>query len=142
MLIFTACGNGNLLLSWGPRWNGAFDTTQVSRLTEVGNWLKRYGQTIYYTHGGPWYPEAWGGSTYRGNKVYLHITGDSVKNLALQSINNKITAVKCLTGGTINYVQSVNGVTFDLAKADNRELSTIIEITFGKQITGMLSRTK
>jgi alpha-L-fucosidase len=141
MLTSAACGNGNLLLSWGPRWDGAFDTVQVSRLIEVGDWLRQYGQTIYNTHGGPWYPEVWGGSTYLGNKVYLHITDDTLKILKLQSIDNKITGVKCLTGGTISYVQSGNGISFDLEKAGNSQLSTIVEITFRKQITGIAGRT-
>ncbi|WP_299584570.1 alpha-L-fucosidase [uncultured Sunxiuqinia sp.] len=61
MLTATACGNGNMLLSWGPKWEGAFDPAQVERLEEVADWLKQYGHTIYNTKGGPWYPEKWGG---------------------------------------------------------------------------------
>ena len=46
LLISTATGNGNLLLSWGPEWNGAFDKQQEERLYEVGDWLNKYGATI------------------------------------------------------------------------------------------------
>jgi len=140
MLTSTACRNGNMLLSWGPKWEGAFDQEQISRLEEVGAWLKQYGYTIYNTHGGPWYPKAWGGSTYRDNKAYLHITGDLGKELLLPSINNKIVGAKCLTGGTVSYDQIGNAVTVDLEKTDKSQLSTIIEITFGKQITGIVNQ--
>lgn len=58
-----ACGNGNLLPSWGPHWDGGFDEEQKERLFEIGDWLQLNGESIYGTRGGPWKPTSWGGAT-------------------------------------------------------------------------------
>jgi alpha-L-fucosidase len=58
MIVNNTCGDGNVLLSWGPKWNGEWDEAQKSRLVEVGDWLKQNGQAIYGTRGGPWKPGA------------------------------------------------------------------------------------
>jgi alpha-L-fucosidase len=140
MLTSTACGNGNMLLSWGPKWEGAFDPAQITRLEEVGAWLKQYGYTIYNTKGGPWYPEKWGGSTFRGNKVFLHITGNTGSELLLPPVAGKILHANCLTGGEIRFSQNNQGVKVNLEKADLDQLSVIIEFTFEKEISGMVDR--
>lgn len=75
MLTMAICGDGNLLVSWGPQWNGAFDDGELRALGEMGEWIKRHKQAIFATRGGPWKPGAWGGSVYRGSTVYLHIIG-------------------------------------------------------------------
>ena len=75
MLTMAICGDGNLLVSWGPQWNGAFDDGELAALGEMGEWIKRHKQAIFATRGGPWKPGAWGGSVYRGSTVYLHIIG-------------------------------------------------------------------
>jgi len=138
MLTATACGNGNMLLSWGPKWDGAFDPVQMKRLEEVGDWLKLYGSSIYNTKGGPWYPEKWGGSTYRGNIVFLHITGKTGQELILSSIDNKIVGAKTLTRGQVNFSQSDETVIFDLTKIKKNVASVIIELTFENEIVGMV----
>jgi alpha-L-fucosidase len=137
ILTSTACGNGNMLLSWGPKWEGAFDPAQVTRLEEVGGWLKQYGYTIYNTKGGPWYPEKWGGSTYNGKKVFLHITSKSGNELLLLPVNNRVSHVKCLTGGNINISQNQQGIKVNLENVALDQLSVIIELTFEKEISGM-----
>jgi len=129
MLTATSGGNGNMLLSWGPKWDGAFDPVQVQRLEEVGEWLKKYGHTIYNTRGGPWHPASWGGSTYRDNKVYVHITGEVKNTLSLPCVVYKIIDVKVLTGGEVNVTQTEEGVTFDIQKADRDSESVILELT-------------
>ena len=136
ILTATASGNGNILLSWGPKWDGVFDAKQVERLEEIGDWLNKYGHTIYDTKGGPWYPENWGGSTYRGNKVYVHITSEADKQLLLPSLNNKILKASCLTGGKISYKQTPGAVILELGETLSDE-STIVELTFEHEITEM-----
>ena len=41
---------GNLLLGIGPDGNGEFEPEIYSRLSEMGQWLKEYGEAIYETH--------------------------------------------------------------------------------------------
>lgn len=137
IITSTACGNGNALLSWGPKWGGAFDPKQVRRLEEVGDWLDQFGHTIYKTQGGPWYPENWGGSTYIGNKAYVHVTDDATDRLVLPILNNQLKSVKCLTGGRVEYDQTSDAIILDLVNADNSKESIIVELEFEHKITGM-----
>ena len=134
MLTATACGNGNMLISWGPKWEGAFDTLQVKRLQEVGDWLKKYGHTLYNTKGGPWRPDTWGGSTYKGNKAFVHITDPLKKHLILPPIDNKIVKARCLTGGEISFTQTTKNVNVDISKAELGQNSIIVEFTFSEKI--------
>ncbi|MFV0375764.1 MAG: alpha-L-fucosidase [Mangrovibacterium sp.] len=142
MLTATACGNGNILLSWGPKWEGAFDPVQVTRLEEVGEWLKQYGQSIYNTKGGPWYPEKWGGSTYRGKTAFVHITGEVAETLSLPAIENKIISAKLLTGGQVVFSQTKNETLFNLKNANWKEESVIIELSFANKIEGMVAEKR
>lgn len=69
----TAGGNGNLLLNVGPMMDGRMEARQITRLKEMGDWLKKYGESIYDTHGGPYPPTATYAATRRGNKLYIHV---------------------------------------------------------------------
>ena len=139
ILTSTACGNGNLLLSWGPKWEGSFDPKQMKRLEEVGKWLKKYGNAFYNTRGGPWYPEKWGGSTYIGNKVYVHVVkGTTPKELVLPPIENKIIEATALTGGEIGFSQDKSGVNLNLQNVDTNVESIIVELIFQSKIKEMV----
>ena len=81
MLIRGASGDGNVLLNVGPEPTGEIAPEQANRLKEMGDWLAKYGESIYGTRGGPYMPGSNVTSTRSGNFVYLHIlkwpeTGD------------------------------------------------------------------
>lgn len=67
------CRDGNYLLNVGPRPDGQIEPSQVSRLKEVGQWLKLYGECIYGTHGGPIIPTANYGATTTSKAIYIHV---------------------------------------------------------------------
>jgi alpha-L-fucosidase len=100
LLAGAACGNGNLLASWGPHWNGAYDEAQKQRLFEIGDWLKVNGAAIYGTRGGPWKPATWGGSTRNGKTAYIHLfTRPGSGSLMLPAIpGRKVVSAKLLAG--------------------------------------------
>ncbi|MFV0606118.1 MAG: alpha-L-fucosidase [Niabella sp.] len=140
LLTATATGNGNMLMSWGPKWDGEFDSLQVSRLEEVGDWLKKFGNTMYSTKGGPWYPAKWGGATYRNNKAFVHITDLSLKELILPALPNTIISVKCITGGNVTYKKAADEWIFDLSNAGHGNESVIVEINFKNPVKGMVDK--
>uniref|UniRef100_UPI003216C1C0 alpha-L-fucosidase n=1 Tax=uncultured Draconibacterium sp. TaxID=1573823 RepID=UPI003216C1C0 len=142
MLTATACGDGNMLLSWGPKWEGAFDPAQVERLEEVGDWLQLYGHSIYNTKGGPWYPEKWGGSTCLGKTAYVHITGEVGDLLSLSAIQNTIVAAKVLTGGQVSFTQNEKQVLINLENVNRNEESVIVKLTFENEIEGMVAEKR
>ena len=72
-IVNSACRDGNCLLAVGPMPDGRFEPRVVDQLRELGGWLGRYGDSIYGTRGGPFKPNAWYGSTCKGNNVYVHV---------------------------------------------------------------------
>lgn len=86
ILSRTAGGNGNLLLNVGPMPDGRIEARQVSRLQEVGNWLKLNGEAIYNTKGGPYEPEPNYATTRKENKIFLHVLNADTAVIALKNI--------------------------------------------------------
>jgi alpha-L-fucosidase len=76
-LVQAAGRNANFLLNIGPRPDGTIDPEMVRRLEGIGDWLAKYGHTIYATRGGPTGPQPWGTSTQTADVVYLHILDSS-----------------------------------------------------------------
>ncbi len=64
---------GNYMLNVGPTGKGIIPEASASILREVGAWLQRNGESVYGTKRSPVGLQAWGCSTLRGDKLYLHI---------------------------------------------------------------------
>ncbi len=129
LLVGTASGDGNLLISTGARADGSFDPEHASRLEEVGGWLDRYGHTIYGTRGGPWKPGRWGGSTRAGNTVYVHVTDWPAEGLVVPALGVPPARVRLATGGGSVALRRDNGQwRFDVAADARDEIDTIIEV--------------
>jgi alpha-L-fucosidase len=83
-LIRTAGTGANLLLNTGPMPNGKIQPECIERIQQMGDWLKKYGYTIYETQQGFAKPQEWGASTKKGEKTYyLHILNKETKAIAL-----------------------------------------------------------
>lgn len=76
-VIRAAGRDANFLLNVGPRPDGTLDPKSVERLAGIGEWLAKYGNSIYGTRGGPIQPQPWGVSTESSEAVYLHILDSS-----------------------------------------------------------------
>ena len=68
-LLQSVGGDGNLLLNVGPMPDGRIEPRQVARLKEMGDWLKKYGDGVYGTRGGPFKPGPWGAATAKTIKI-------------------------------------------------------------------------
>jgi alpha-L-fucosidase len=125
-LIKCAGGDGNLLFNVGPMPTGEIEPNQVERLKEMGQWLGKYGQSIYATRGGPFRPGAWGCATYKGNTVYVHVLNWQGESVALPGIEKKIVSSSVLTGGTAQIKQTPEGIEIIVPAADRQEIDTIV----------------
>jgi len=72
-LVRVLGGDGNFLFNVGPMPDGRIEPRQVERLREMGQWVKKNEESIYGTRGGPFKPTAWGVSTHKQNRIYLHV---------------------------------------------------------------------
>ena len=73
MLVRAAGLNSNFLLNTGPMPNGMIQPENVATLQEMGQWMKKYGESIYGTRGGPTGLRKWGTSTWKDNRIFIHV---------------------------------------------------------------------
>ncbi|MDG3442803.1 alpha-L-fucosidase [Nitrospirillum amazonense] len=72
-LVGAAGRNANFLMNTGPMPNGELQPENVQTLKEMGQWLRRYGESVYQTRGGPVTPRPWGVTTQAPGRVYVHV---------------------------------------------------------------------
>jgi len=132
MLISGAGGDGNVLLNVGPRPDGVIDPAQAGRLKEMGDWLAKYGDSIYGTRGGPFKPGKWGASTRKGARIYVHAFVFNGDKLELPAIPAKITSAQALTGGSLDWKQTEAGILLTLPVAHHQPIDTLIALDIDK----------
>ena len=137
-IVNNACGDGNVLLSWGPKWNGEFDEAQKARYLEIGDWLKKNGSTIHGTRGGPWKPADWGGSTRRGNTAWLHVWKWYGETLRLPALpGRKMQAARLLNGTAVECKPIGNQIVITVPKTRQDPVDTIVEFNFDQPLDGL-----
>jgi len=104
-LLGCATGDGNLLLDVGPDSIGVIPADQAGRLVEMGDWLRKYGESIYGTHGGPWKPTKAAASTRQGNTIFLHVFQWDGGQITLPDIARKVKSARLLAGGKAEVTQ-------------------------------------
>ena len=131
ILLFSVGGDGNLLLNVGPMPDGRIEPRQVERLREMGKWVKKYGDGIHGTRGGPFKPDQkWGVSTCKGNEIYLFVMKWPDEGpLRLPAIAMKIKTSKALSGGKVAVRQTDSGVLVDILPDDRADIATVIKLT-------------
>jgi len=132
MLVRGAGGDGNVLLNVGPRPDGVIDPAQANLLKEIGDWLVKYGESVYGTRGGPYKPTKTMVSTRAGNTVYLHITAWPEETLKLPPLPARIVKSRALTGGKATVKQSGAGVEIAVPPADRQVVDTIVALELDK----------
>lgn len=145
-LVCCAIGDGNLLFNVGPRPDGLIEESHAARLRAMGAFLKKYGESIYATRGGPFVapderkrpPRArgfvlaegnwWGGSTYKRNTIYLHILRWPADTISLPAIQRKVVRHSVLTGGMATVKQSEAGIVVAVPAAQRHPVDTIVRL--------------
>jgi alpha-L-fucosidase len=127
-LVHTVVGDGNLLLNVGPMPTGEFPADQVAVLKKMGKWLKKNGESIYGTRGGPVPNGEWGGMTFKDNKIYVHILKwpEDGSPLILPSLDKKIVSSKGLNVKNPVVKQTSNGLEINLPVNKRDEIDSII----------------
>jgi alpha-L-fucosidase len=126
MLVGCAGGDGNMLLNIGPGPDGQIDPKQVARLEEIGDWLAKYGESIYGTRGGPYKPAKHVASTRKDNTIYLHITGWPQDTLKLPPLPATVRKSSVLTGGAVTVRQTTDGLEIAVPESDRQVMDTIV----------------
>jgi alpha-L-fucosidase len=153
-LVCCAIGDGNLLFNVGPRPDGAIEESHAARLREMGEFLKEYGESIYATRGGPFVAPGeknrpgedsfalpggqwWGGSTYKDDRIYLHILRWPADRITLPAIPRRIVRHVVLTGGRARVKQSDSGIEVQVPADRRHAVDTIVRLELDGPATGI-----
>jgi alpha-L-fucosidase len=130
MLVRAAGNNSNLLLNIGPLPNGEIQEEFATRLRAVGEWLAKYGVSIYGTRGGPIAPGDWGVTTQKGDTVYVHVLSWKAPLLALPPLARKVlSAQELINGAKVQVAQSEHGVVFPVPAPEKGQSDRVIVLT-------------
>lgn len=152
ILVTCAGRGGNLALNTNPMPDGSIEARQARRFRQIGQWLSKYGESIYRTRGGPYVMKTWGTrfndtnrssdssrrpwgvTTRKGKSLYVHVLNWNRKVLELPAIDRKLISYRTLTGGKAKVVHANEVLTISLAAEHRDPLDTIIELKFDSSL--------
>lgn len=128
-LLVRASGKGaNLLMNVGPQPNGEIPAVALERLKGMGEWLSKYGETVYGTTRGDVMTADWGTTTRKENTLYVHILTDNMPQFVTLPLKDKVvSAVNLNTGTKVSYEKIKGGI---VLHTDNLEpeIDCIVEL--------------
>ncbi|MEM2905098.1 MAG: alpha-L-fucosidase [Candidatus Bathyarchaeia archaeon] len=95
-LVRCAAGGGNYLLNVGPKPDGTIPRPSLTRLREIGAWMKVNSESIYGSERCPFGGGMIGLTTAKGNRVYLHILRWPGREACIAGIKNKVLSARLL----------------------------------------------
>ncbi len=132
-LVRTVGGGGNLLLNVGPMPDGRVEQRQIDRLTEMGSWLEKNGESIYGTKGGPFKQVNWMVSTHKDNRIYVHLFGWPDGRLVLPGLKKIIIqSVKFLNGKMLKFEQNKKDVIIHLPEEPIDKINTVLVLELNR----------
>lgn len=114
-LVNVVSRGGNYLLNVGPTARGTFPSEAVERLKYIGQWMKRYDQTIYGSTYTPLQGQPWGQATRKGAKLYLHVFEWPMDGkLVVTSFPGQAKTASLFGGDSLTYRQNGSQLVIDL----------------------------
>jgi alpha-L-fucosidase len=136
-LARTAGGGGNLLLNVGPMMDGRIELRQVERLRDIGRWLERNGESIYGTRGGPFKPTDLLASTYKENRIFVHLFKRPDGVLMLPELKGRRVLSASIMGGQKLDVDGTGGwIRIALPGRPHDENDTVVVLLMDGPVEG------
>jgi alpha-L-fucosidase len=102
--------NANFLLNVGPMPNGKIQNEFADTLAKVGDWLQKYGESIYGTRGSDIPPQPWGTLTTKGKTLYAHILNMQHPYVFIPGLKSKVADAMTFDGKKVKFKQQEEGV--------------------------------
>ena len=131
LLTDVITGGGNLLLNISPKGDGSIEPSHAQRLRETGAWIKKYGEAVYGTRGGPIKNNAeTGGAVWKDNNIYLHIKDEKCKavKIPLSGLSAFSGEAVCLTGEMGPETHFRDGILTVSLPENRNEIETIVKV--------------
>lgn len=137
MIINVIVRDGNILLNVGPDRNGIIPSEVVARLKQIGGWMKQNGESVYNTRGGPFQPvDRVYGSTYKGNKIYVHILDlDEFRKICLPPIEQRIVNCTTMQNRPLEFRQNEKGISISVSDEYIASPDTIVVLELNSEVT-------
>lgn len=130
-LVNAAGRNANFLLNIGPMPNGKIQPEFTDTLAIVGQWMQKYGESIYGTRGGSIAPQPWGIITQKNKTLYMHVI-DGAKHdyIFIPGLTAKVNKAGLLADGSaVKFKQQPEGLFVYLNNVTADPVDTIIQLT-------------
>ncbi len=128
-LVKAAGNNANFLLNVGPKPDGTIQEEFKERLAAMGAWLRKNGESIYGTRGGPLPPQSWGVTTHKEGVVYLHVL-ENADVIALPKLDKAIRSASLLSGAPVKFNATELGTIIEVPKTGRDANDTVIALKF------------
>ena len=127
-LIKASGYDSNLLLNVGPMPNGRIQKEHIKSLSEIGQWVKLNGETIYGTSRGPIDPTDEIASTQKDNTIYIHLL-DNKSTYFIEGYNPKIKKITYYhSNKKVSYQKTKYGLIINVNQDELNEIDTIIKL--------------
>jgi len=128
-ILEVASKGGNLMLNIGPRGDGSLPEESIDLFLGVGDWLHRYGQSIYGTQGVDLCPAGWGVATKRSGRLYLLVMNVPDDNkLLVPGFTGHIDGVRYMGGANLKWHVNGNDLTVFLSEQTKFHEPIVIEV--------------
>ena len=131
-LIDVASKGGNFLLNVGPTADGLIPAPIVSRLSEMGEWMRRNGEAIYGTTVSPYGMPAWGRYTAKPGRVYA-LVFDWPKDgkLTLAGMKQKPLTARVLGDAKPLTIETDSGLAVRLPTVSPSAIASVVVLEVG-----------
>jgi alpha-L-fucosidase len=114
LLVRTSGKSANLLLNIGPQPDGTLPEMALNRLSEMGKWLNKYGESIYATVAGTFRQDDDIITTRKGDYIYIHVLNPEINRINMP-VSRKVENVEALVDNdAINYKYNRGNLEFDI----------------------------
>lgn len=138
LIVKAASKGSNLLLNVGPQPDGNLPAVAVERLAGIGEWMKKYGESVYCTDATGIPEQSWGVTTRNGSRLFMHLIepleGVEVISLPLETLQKsgkvKVKSVKAMKdGSSLKYKVSGDKLVITLDETPS-DIDYVIEVLF------------
>ena len=133
LIVKAAAKGSNLLLNIGPQPDGCLPATSLDRLAGIGEWMAKYGVSVYGTNATNIPAQSWGVTTRNDNTIYMHLIepleGCPVVEMPIEG---KVKSVGALSdGASLKYKVKNGKISVTLPQAPT-EMDYVIAVTLAK----------
>ncbi|MEK7474749.1 MAG: alpha-L-fucosidase [Candidatus Coatesbacteria bacterium] len=129
-LIDIVSKGGNYLLNVGPTSEGIIPEESVTRLREVGAWMRANGEAVYGTGPSPFRRLPWGRSTTKPGFLYFHVFDWPKGLLEIPGLKNKVTKAWLLAnpGTLLKVAKTGTGWTVEVPANAPDPISSVVVV--------------